>query len=341
MTDSIASCSFVAIIIPQSKYLHKQTIDLFWTFIYLFLLTRALGQAIMETEEKTVIAKREVWKYSEAGKVWVGKYRNSHNLIHWHPDCELLYVEKGSIDVFCERRKHSLGVGDGLFVASGQMHYMRARTPDTVLIVIVFDPGIVSPYFGGIALASPRLEHSYPIPELYLRLRACLIGQERFFGAEAAKEVLALMLDIYRNERLSVRSETKSVQSLRQLLEQINEKYEYFTFEDAVSFMAMSPSYFSRYFHETTGSSFSQYLNYVRTDNAIRLLRAGELSMTDVALQCGFGTIRSFNRVFKELTGYSPRQLPEDFVLDEKFAYPSEVSFNPTLFDCELIESGV
>ena len=29
-----------------------------------------------------MIAKREIWKYPEDAKVWVGKYRNSHNLLH-------------------------------------------------------------------------------------------------------------------------------------------------------------------------------------------------------------------------------------------------------------------
>lgn len=287
-----------------------------------------------------MIAKREIWNYPETGKVWVGKYRNSHNLLHWHSDCELLYVEKGGIDIFCDKRRHTLAVGEGLFVASGQMHSMRARTQDTILIVIIFDNEIIRPYFGGITLSSPRLEGRYPIAETYMRIRNCLSGKSPFFGAEAAREILGLLLEIYRNERLSQHTETKSAQSLRMLLEHINEKYEYFTFQDAVSFMAMSPAYFSRYFHEATGSSFSQYLNYVKTDHAIGFLRESELSVTEIALKCGFGTIRNFNRVFKNLTGYPPKKLPRDYVLDDRLSYPSDTSFNPTLFDCELIESG-
>ena len=50
-----------------------------------------------------MLAKREIWKYPEEAHVWVGKYRNSHNLLHWHYDCEFVYVERGSIDVFCEK----------------------------------------------------------------------------------------------------------------------------------------------------------------------------------------------------------------------------------------------
>ena len=69
-----------------------------------------------------MIAKREIWRYPEEAKVWVGKYRNSHNLLHWHYDCEFVYVEKGSVDIFCEKKKHSLHQGEALFKFTGGIY---------------------------------------------------------------------------------------------------------------------------------------------------------------------------------------------------------------------------
>lgn len=287
-----------------------------------------------------MIAKREIWNYAQSTGVWVGKYRNSHNLLHWHYDCELLYVEKGSIDVFCERRTHTLTVGDALLVDSETMHYMQAREKGTVLIVIVFDYNIVKPYFGETHLASPKLSLKYPIPEMYQTLRTCLLSRTPFSGADAAAEILHLMAEIFRSEPIVERPETDSARSLKRLLEDVNARYGEYTFEGGAAFMNMSDAYFSRFFHASTGITFSQYLNYVRTDNAIRMLKEGGRTVTEVSDLCGFGTVRSFNRVLKSLTGHTPRDLPRDFVLDEKFSYPSEESFNPTLYDCELIESG-
>ena len=63
-----------------------------------------------------MLAKREIWQYRDEVRIWAGKYRNSHNLLHWHYDCELIYVEQGGIDVFCERRRHALSVGQALFM---------------------------------------------------------------------------------------------------------------------------------------------------------------------------------------------------------------------------------
>lgn len=288
-----------------------------------------------------MIAKREIWKYPEEANVWAGKYRNSHNLLHWHYDCEFIYVEQGSIDVFCERKKHHLNEGDALFTDSGQIHYQRACEPDTVLIVIVFDYNIIQDFLGKYQLANPKLYNRYPIPEYYKRLRNVLRTHRPFYGEEARCIVCEMMIDVFRGEQLVHRVESDRTEAaFKRLLEDIGERYAEYTFEDAVHFMGMSDAYFSRYFKSMTGTTFSQYLNYIRTDNAIRLLRDGSrMTMTEIAEKCGFATIRNFNRIFKEHTGSAPSRLPNDYILSEKYSYPSEKAFNPTLYDCELIES--
>lgn len=289
-----------------------------------------------------MIAKREVWSYPKEVNVWVGKYKNSHNLLHWHYDCELLYVEQGSIDVFCNKKTHRLTDGELLYVDSGQVHYMQARDPETVLIVIIFNNDILKPYTGELRLASPKLTGKYPIPQIYREVRDILLGKEPFFGGEAAIRIISLMLSIFRGEKLQTRpAADKTSEQFMLLLDDISEKYETYAFKDAVSFMNMSEAYFSRYFKQATGVTFSHYLNYVRTERAISLIRKnGDKTYTEISELCGFGTIRNFNRIFKQLTGYSPSSLPPDYILSEYFAYPSENTFNPTLHDCELIESG-
>lgn len=288
-----------------------------------------------------MLAKHEVWKYSGAGKVWVGKYKNSHNLLHWHYDCELLYVENGAIDVFCDKRSHSLTRGQALFVDSGQVHYMHAKTTDTVLAVFIFDHSLVKKLTESVQLASPLLAGDYGLPRVYERIRRELTDKDVFYDAAAACEIVELMIAIYRREQLTLRAESgTTAEAFKKLLTEIGEKYEFYSFNDAADFMGMSRAYFSRFFHNVAGMTFSQYLNYVRIDNAVRMIRAEKSApVTEIASRCGFATIRNFNRTFKELTGYSPKRLPQGFALDEKFSHKGAESFNPTLTDCVLIES--
>ena len=287
-----------------------------------------------------MFAKREIRYYNQSVGVWVGKYRNSYNLLHWHSDCEFLYVETGRIDVFCNGEIHSLCAGDSFFIDSEEMHYMQAQEKGTVLVVLIFDCNILKYSLGKVRLKSPRLKERYPVAEYYASIRRLLLDKPPYYGTEVACEILKLMLEVFRGEETVARTRADSSKPLKPLLEEVNARYADMTFEDAAKLMHMSDAYFSRFFRKTTGVTFSQYLNYVRVRNAMRLLRAGGVSVTEISERCGFGTVRSFNRTFKEFTGYTPRTVPADFILDEQFSYLSEEVFDPSLHDCELIESG-
>lgn len=103
----------------------------------------------------------------------------------------------------------------------------------------------------------------------------------------------------------------------------------------------MNPAYFSRLFHSLTGMTFSQYSNRVRVEKAVEILKSNDdVSMTEVSLRCGFDSIRNFNRIFKKYTGYTPRSLPKDFILRQRLINLNETASNPTMAECELIESS-
>ena len=68
------------------------------------------------------------------------------------------------------------------------------------------------------------------------------------------------------------------------------------------------PSYLSRSFRETFGISFVRYLSMMRLREAILLLRAGGKSVTECAMESGFGSLRSFYRAFYEEFGCTPRE---------------------------------
>ena len=68
----------------------------------------------------------------------------------------------------------------------------------------------------------------------------------------------------------------------------------------------MSYSYFSRCFKNVTGKTFKEYLNMVRINHAQRLLATTTLSVTQVALECGYNNISYFIAVYKSLKGETP-----------------------------------
>ncbi len=69
----------------------------------------------------------------------------------------------------------------------------------------------------------------------------------------------------------------------------------------------LSPSQFVRAFREATGLPPHRYLRGLRIDKARELLEHTDLSVTDIALTCGFGQPSYFATTFREATGFSPR----------------------------------
>ena len=64
--------------------------------------------------------------------------------------------------------------------------------------------------------------------------------------------------------------------------------------------------YFSALFHKCFGMNFKKLLHLFRFEAACRLLNDSTLSMTEIGERCGFGSVRNFNRVFKQISGVTP-----------------------------------
>lgn len=70
-----------------------------------------------------------------------------------------------------------------------------------------------------------------------------------------------------------------------------------------------SATYFSKRFKEATGMTFIEYLGRVRIEKAKNLLQNPNLCVSAIALEVGFRSVSQFNRMFKKVTGRSPKQL--------------------------------
>lgn len=68
----------------------------------------------------------------------------------------------------------------------------------------------------------------------------------------------------------------------------------------------LSPNHFSRIFKRHTGVTFVEYLNLYRVNQAQTLLESSNISVSEMALLLGFGSVSQFYRAFKSATLISP-----------------------------------
>jgi AraC-like DNA-binding protein len=70
----------------------------------------------------------------------------------------------------------------------------------------------------------------------------------------------------------------------------------------------LSPCYFCRLFRNNTGLRFTDYVCRARVEHAKRLLLRCSVRIADVAMECGFGDVSYFNRIFKKCVGVTPTE---------------------------------
>jgi two-component system response regulator YesN len=80
------------------------------------------------------------------------------------------------------------------------------------------------------------------------------------------------------------------------------------TCEAAARIAGLDRAYFSKRFRSVMRVSFSEWNARVRVDEAKRLLRAIDLSITAVGASVGYDDVTTFERVFKRLEGVCPRE---------------------------------
>jgi AraC-like DNA-binding protein len=77
------------------------------------------------------------------------------------------------------------------------------------------------------------------------------------------------------------------------------------------SALGLGPPAFSRFFRAATGQTFVGFVNLLRISEACRLLSDERLSVTVIAMECGYRNISNFNRQFLAVKGMNPSDYRE------------------------------
>ena len=185
-------------------------------------------------------------------------------------------------------------------------------------------------------MVSPRIPAG-TLPDLWLKKMEQVLTEKGEFYRETLESLARVaVLEIFRSCPTTKQTGRTSV--YHDLIRKINDEFAFIRFSDAAKYCGYSPAHFSKMFKVLSGMTFSDCLNVLKVEQAIRMLRCQpQATVTTVSAACGFSTIRNFNRVFKELTGYTPRSLPDDYLLDTDLRISGSIGFDPTHIGSELV----
>lgn len=279
----------------------------------------------------------EVRKYDSDFMVWQSDYQDISFLAHWHEELELIYVRSGSARFGVNDIEFIANAGDLVFVDTGDFHYSDSEGNRNHLDFIVFDSGIIKQHYSSAHFSNPLITaeqlREYGLTEmtelLFSSVQKEMKEKPLYYKEIVSSRLQEFVFLVRRNHprlpditTLNLHR-TETIRDMQHIMTYIDEHYmENLTLSSVSRRMNFSESHFSKMFKKMTGINFINYLNAVRIEQAAGMLRSSGAKMTDLALSCGFGNVRSFNRTFKEYTGVTPTQFLRMRDLDaQHFSY--------------------
>ena len=124
--------------------------------------------------------------------------------------------------------------------------------------------------------------------------------------------MLTALVIIFRNylaDDLQEDENSNKLRLVKKVVKYIKRHYdEELSVEKISEHCGYSRFYISKTFKEITGYTVIWYINAARIEKAKSLLKSGDLSMSEIAAQCGFVNQSYFGKVFKRLENISPHE---------------------------------
>lgn len=248
---------------------------------------------------------------------------------HWHREMEIIYIVRGKGIVTVQTNQYVVDEGDIVIVAPEVIHSIKQFENYAMKYYnILFD----------FRLLENSSSHCY---EKYLRgvyehtqvLPTHLKKEDKL--ANSLKPYLQYLIENRKNkystDELMVKSSLyaiihyliqhskesdntsekleKNYLKIKNVLCFVQQHYdERITVNNAALLINYSASYFSKMFHELTGSSFTQYLKDYRLEIAADKLITTDKTITEISQETGFCNLPYFSRSFQHKFGVTPNE---------------------------------
>ncbi len=226
---------------------------------------------------------------------------------HLHRFSEWLYVQEGKMTMYADGQKWEVAAGHAAFILPHTVHAYTAETHSRVLCVVCSNDFLPCLFetFGDRQPATPVFDAQ----DVQWAFRA--IGETGPDDGVRFTALLNTVADAFlRQTTWTPPTKRKRNLPYREVLTYIDENYHR---DITLSAMAAALGYHEKYLSAVIGSmsdmNFRTLLASRRIEAACALLRSEEAGLTiaNVAYEAGFASLNTFNRVFKDFCGVTPR----------------------------------
>lgn len=231
---------------------------------------------------------------------------------HLHEALELIYVTNGSLELGIDQEFYHMEKGDFAIVFPNLIHHYQVFSADTSRAYYVFSRlslcGLFQDELQKYCPQNPVIKKENVHPDIVNAIRNLYKEDSKNVVVMQSyiQIILARSMPWY---KLIERPALGSQELIYQMVSYIAANFkEELTLEKMAKDLGVSKYVLSRGFSSTFHKNFNQYLNEQRLNYVCSLLEDSERSITDICLDAGFQSQRTFNRVFQEIYKMTPRE---------------------------------
>lgn len=223
--------------------------------------------------------------------------------IHYHESFEICYILSGEIDITIDNILYNLTSGNAVIIFPRQLHSYET-IKSSKMRIITFLPQLVPEFTNRYKNMIPEKNNIESISAL----TEFFNPKNTFAQKGLIYSVLGLLTE---NIKFKEAASNEESQVLLKILKFVEKNYKQNCNLQSVAYeLSYGYSYLSRTFKKRMGMGYTEYLNKYRINRALYMLsHKKHMQIQEIAEQCGYDSLCSFNRNFKQFTGHTPREM--------------------------------
>ncbi len=242
---------------------------------------------------------------------------------HWHDTYYEIDILLNGKTEFCSgQNTYNLEENDVIFINPKVWHASFSREENSKALVLRFSDSAFSSFLQKDERLNFRLPPSCAATrdqEIYKKLRyyaAMLLSSlghndpfQNLTARASFQMLLAVICGLDSETEKIAEQNKRSRETIERLIKFIEQHYaEKLSLDDIAQYTHYNRTYVSTLFKNTMGINFHDYLTKVRLANAIFQLAVTDKNMTQIAIDCGFSDLKTFNHRFRDIFGYLPAE---------------------------------
>ena len=229
---------------------------------------------------------------------------------HFHKDIEIVFVMDGIFKTSCDGTEYTFTKGSVFLCGSDSIHYSTDRNAESNSILLIIDPKTLlgpAAQLTSKTPVTPVWENPKKDSFIWPAIQYAVDNQYKLSSENLRMLISSIISLILQDMEMIDIEEKEKIEN--KILQYCNQHYtESISVKSLAHALAVSECSISRIFSNVLGCSFPQYINTLRIERAAALLKTTKKSCTQIALESGFSTLRTFNRVFLQKYGITPLQ---------------------------------